>query len=192
MKYLRDEGMGKSSLESRVIEEANKFCQYFIEPHLDKEIDIREYQKLATSNVIFSMIFGKRFDYADEQLLENNRMMEVLFDSNLMATLTKNLPLAKWWPGDPFQQNLNIQCLGSTMRYFDEIVSQRRKEMALQSNSRLFVDNYLLDFAEQGEDNLQDLGILMCAINILNVESFRVLVYLPSKQDLLRCKRLDR
>ena len=38
MRYLRDQGVGKSWLESKVTEEAERFCEEFIVPKLEKEI----------------------------------------------------------------------------------------------------------------------------------------------------------
>ncbi|XP_067944775.1 cytochrome P450 2U1-like isoform X2 [Watersipora subatra] len=150
VRYLRGEGMGKSSLESRVVQEAEMFCQTFIEPNLDEEMALYKYFKLASSNIIFSMIFGERFDYSDEKLLENNRMMEILFESNMTAVMSKNIPFAKWIPGDPFQHRLNSECLEATMKYFDGIVAHRRAKMVARSNPALFVDNYLSHFMEMG------------------------------------------
>ena len=159
VRYLRDEGMGKSSIESRVVEEANKFCQHFIEPSLEKDLELCKHLKLATSNVIFSMIFGERFGYTDKQLLENNRMMEILFESNMTAVMSKNIPFVSWLPGDLFQHKLNSECLRDTMKYFDGVVAHRRTKMAANSNPSLFVDNYLLYFTEKGDKSVQDLGI---------------------------------
>jgi len=39
MRLLKEEGMGKDEMEVKVIAEAAKLCEYFIEPHLESEVD---------------------------------------------------------------------------------------------------------------------------------------------------------
>ncbi|XP_053118960.1 cytochrome P450 2C19-like isoform X4 [Hemicordylus capensis] len=66
---LRNLGMGKKSIEERILEEVK---------HLEKELQARNGQPFnpafflssATCNVISHILFGVRFDYQDEELLQ--------------------------------------------------------------------------------------------------------------------------
>ncbi|XP_027519975.1 cytochrome P450 2D17 [Corapipo altera] len=62
---LRNFGMGKKSLEERVVEEAGFLCLAFKSKE-GRSFDVRAPVHNAVCNVICTIVFGERFDYSDE------------------------------------------------------------------------------------------------------------------------------
>ncbi|XP_078011788.1 cytochrome P450 2K1-like [Phascolarctos cinereus] len=78
---LRNFGMGKRPIEERIVEE----CQYLIqvfESHQGKPFDISTIMNASVTNIIVSILLGKRFDYQDPQFLR------------LLHLISENLRLA--------------------------------------------------------------------------------------------------
>ncbi|CAM4631083.1 unnamed protein product, partial [Caretta caretta] len=61
---LRDFGVGKKTIEVRILEELNFIINYF-ESHQGKPFDVKVILNSAVSNVICSILFGERFQYED-------------------------------------------------------------------------------------------------------------------------------
>ncbi|KAJ1096215.1 hypothetical protein NDU88_001358 [Pleurodeles waltl] len=65
---LRDFGMGKKTIEDRILDELQALIKHF-ESHKGKPFDTKIIMNSAVSNVICSIIFGKRFQYDDPTFL---------------------------------------------------------------------------------------------------------------------------
>ncbi|XP_063790610.1 cytochrome P450 2K1-like [Pseudophryne corroboree] len=66
---LREFGMGKKSIEERIKDELNAFIEN-IKSHNDKPFDATIILNSAVSNIICSIIFGKRFEYGDRTFIK--------------------------------------------------------------------------------------------------------------------------
>ncbi|RXN20854.1 cytochrome P450 2F2-like protein [Labeo rohita] len=62
---LRNFGLGKKSMEQRILEEVKYICSH-LEESAGKSIDPQHLYHQAASNIIASIIFGSRFNYQDE------------------------------------------------------------------------------------------------------------------------------
>ncbi|XP_034288424.1 cytochrome P450 2K6-like isoform X1 [Pantherophis guttatus] len=78
---LRDYGMGKRSMESRIAEECSFVVKKF-ESYKGKPFEFRRIMTAAVGNIIVSILLGKRYDYEDPKFIkllslatENNRLM---------------------------------------------------------------------------------------------------------------------
>uniref|UniRef100_A0A8C0GK01 unspecific monooxygenase n=1 Tax=Chelonoidis abingdonii TaxID=106734 RepID=A0A8C0GK01_CHEAB len=67
---LRDLGMGKKSIEERILEEAHFLMERLKNTH-GRPFDPTLFLNHATSNVICSIVFGDRFDYEDKKFLSH-------------------------------------------------------------------------------------------------------------------------
>ncbi|XP_069602827.1 cytochrome P450 2F3-like isoform X2 [Ranitomeya imitator] len=65
---LRNFGMGKKSIEERILEEVQFLIKEF-ENTKQSPVDLTIFLARAVSNVICSIIYGNRFDYEDKRLL---------------------------------------------------------------------------------------------------------------------------
>ncbi|XP_050186911.1 cytochrome P450 2G1-like [Myiozetetes cayanensis] len=75
---LRDFGMGRRSIESRIQEEAQMLLQEFRDTN-GQPFDPTFKLSCAVSNIICSIVFGHRFDYGDPEFLELLGMMNQSF-----------------------------------------------------------------------------------------------------------------
>ncbi|NXU64700.1 CP2D3 protein, partial [Horornis vulcanius] len=99
---LRNFGMGKKSLEERVVEEAGFLCSA-VRSIEGKSFDIHVLINNAVCNMICSIVFGYRFDYGDEtfnklsQLFQNSLNEETGF----LPQLLNVVPVLLRIPGVP-------------------------------------------------------------------------------------------
>ncbi|XP_055487065.1 cytochrome P450 2H2-like isoform X3 [Leucoraja erinacea] len=68
MSTLRDFGMGKKSIEDKIIEETHFLVKMF-ESYEGQEFDPTLKLNIAVANIICAIAFGDRFDYDDERFI---------------------------------------------------------------------------------------------------------------------------
>ncbi|CAH2307229.1 cytochrome P450 2K1-like [Pelobates cultripes] len=90
---LRDFGMGKKTVECRIQDELDPLIKYF-QSQKGKPFDVKIILNSAVSNVICSIIFGKRFEYEDETFLT---LIKVL-NENAKLLGTPKLLLYNFYP----------------------------------------------------------------------------------------------
>ncbi|KAK2515246.1 cytochrome P450 2G1-like protein [Columba livia] len=78
LSVLRDFGMGRKSIESRIQEEAQVLLKELRDTR-EKPFDPTYLLSCAVSNIICSIVFGNRFDYRDSEFLELLRLMHESF-----------------------------------------------------------------------------------------------------------------
>ena len=96
---LRNLGMGRNIMETKILEEVSAFME-----ELDKTkgqaTDVTETLQNAVSNVICTIVFGKRFDAT-----EFSKLSKILEEVTLSSPLAEFLPLVQYLPGDLFNIN---------------------------------------------------------------------------------------
>ncbi|NXW57902.1 CP2G1 protein, partial [Eurystomus gularis] len=158
LSVLRDFGMGRKTIESRIQEEAQVLLQEF-QSTKGEPFDPTFLLSCAVSNIICSIVFGKRFDYRDEEFLELLRMMNESFRE--IST-----PWAQLYEmAETFLQHLpgphrKIPRLLGKMRSF---ITQRVKDNARSldpEHPRDFIDCFLLQMEKVGgEFTLENLEL---------------------------------
>uniref|UniRef100_A0A8C0Z8R5 Cytochrome P450 2G1-like n=1 Tax=Cyanistes caeruleus TaxID=156563 RepID=A0A8C0Z8R5_CYACU len=143
---LRDFGMGRQSIESRIQEEAQELLHEFQKTQR-KPFDPTFLLSCAVSNIICSIVFGNRFQYQDPEFLELLRLMNESFRE--MSTAWAQLynmaePLLKFVPGP----HRRIPQLLGTMRSF---VAQR-----VQDNARTLDPHSPRDFIDMNKVGEKD------------------------------------
>ncbi|XP_057230320.1 cytochrome P450 2G1-like isoform X4 [Malurus melanocephalus] len=147
---LRDFGMGKRSIESRIQEEAQELLQEFQKTQ-GKAFDPTFLLSCAVSNIICSIVFGSRFDYHDPEFLEmmqliNNSFREMSTPWSQLYDMAESL--LRFMPGP----HRRIPRLLARMRRF---IARRVQDNArtLDSHSpRDFIDAFLIQM-EKEKDN---------------------------------------
>ncbi|XP_078393819.1 cytochrome P450 2A9-like [Cetorhinus maximus] len=97
---LRDFGMGKKSIEEKIIEEAGFLVNLF-KSYNGQPIQPQNALDTATANIIAVLLFQQRFDYEDESLrrfLTTSHQMQK-DKSSRMVRITNALPFLKFLPG---------------------------------------------------------------------------------------------
>ena len=96
---LRDFGMGKSSLESKIHEEI-EYLTMEMKKKVTSPFDTTFSLNSAISNIICSITFGQRFEYHDEAFLEKIDILNSLVKNGHRMRITERMPGLKYLPGD--------------------------------------------------------------------------------------------
>ena len=94
---LRDFGMGKLSLEGRIQEETSIFIEELNKLN-GQPTDLQVLTANVISNVICSIVFGKRFEYDDQEFNQNINDLNAFFRTLSTASLAKDIPILKYIP----------------------------------------------------------------------------------------------
>ncbi|XP_026055469.1 cytochrome P450 2B4-like isoform X2 [Carassius auratus] len=143
---LRNFGLGKKSVEDRVLEESRYLIAEMLKAEgksMNPQHDIQN----AVSNIICSIVFGERFDYDNKHF---SYLLKILSDHFMLSGTTAvqilNLvPFIKHFPG-PHQK---------IMQNFTELLGfirnevREHKETLDPDSPRDFIDAYLLEIEKQ-------------------------------------------
>ncbi|CAI5784534.1 cytochrome P450 2U1 [Podarcis lilfordi] len=144
---LRHFGLGKHSLEPKIIEEF-KYVKAEILKHGDEKFNPFPIIGNAVSNVICSMALGRRFDYDDASLKTMLKLMsrglELSLNSHMI--LVNICPWLYYLPIYPFRVLRQIEL--DITAFLKTIIAQHRESLDSQ-NPRDFIDMYLLHADEE-------------------------------------------
>ncbi|XP_069486964.1 cytochrome P450 2U1 isoform X2 [Ambystoma mexicanum] len=148
---LRHFGLGKLSLEHKVIEEF-KYVKKEMLTHGTEAFDPLPIINNAVSNIICSVAFGRRFDYTDKEfttmLCFASRGLEISINSQAILS-----NLCSWFyylPFGPFKELRQI--VNDVTAFLKRIIVQHRDTLDPE-NPRDFVDMYLLHVADEKKIN---------------------------------------
>uniref|UniRef100_A0A8D0HN59 Cytochrome P450 family 2 subfamily AC member 71 n=1 Tax=Sphenodon punctatus TaxID=8508 RepID=A0A8D0HN59_SPHPU len=98
---LRDYGMGKRTIENKILAECDYLLKHF-ESYEGNPFDSNKIMNLAVSNVIVSVIFGHRYDYKDPKFLRLTRLVNenIQLTGGPMVTLFNIFPALGFLPGE--------------------------------------------------------------------------------------------
>ncbi|MBN3301935.1 CP2K1 protein, partial [Amia calva] len=147
---LRDFGMGKRTIEDRIVEEAQCLLDVF-ESHKGDPFDPTTNINSAVSNVICTIVFGDRFDYNDSQFLR----LQQLVNQNIKLVTS---PAMRLYDISPF--------LGSFLANFKKIYSNifeiqmffsnyyhERLNIVDRNDLRSFIDAFIAKQQEEKAKN---------------------------------------
>lgn len=96
IKALQEEGMGKASLEPKILDEVEHFINWFIKPNLGKAISLKNNINQATANIISQLLYSRRFEYNDELF---NGLISAICESMSLTVknaATRQLPFSRY------------------------------------------------------------------------------------------------
>ncbi|XP_053556441.1 cytochrome P450 2J6-like [Bombina bombina] len=147
---LRNFGLGKKSMEERIREESLHIIQAF-EQSKDKPLDPHSVIDNAVSNIICSIVFGRRYDYDDStfsdilNLVHEHMKMVTGFWAQLFNAfgVVQYLPL-------PHRKILsNVEKVFGFLR---KILEEHKKTIA-PGEPRDFIDSYLDELGQQEKNS---------------------------------------
>ncbi|XP_069502569.1 cytochrome P450 2W1 [Ambystoma mexicanum] len=146
---LRDFGMGKRTVEDSILDELHPLIKHF-ESHKGKPFNARIILNSAVSNVICSIIFGKRFDYEDPTFLT----LINLLAENIKLLGAPTVQLYNYYPAlaglfgahKTVEGNVNQQ-----VAFLQDFFEEHRKELDA-NNVTGFIDAYLLKQEQESKN----------------------------------------
>ncbi|XP_056359474.1 cytochrome P450 2K4-like [Oenanthe melanoleuca] len=138
---LRDFGMGKRTLEIRILEEVNSLIKYF-ESYHGKPFDTKMILNNAVSNVICSILFGERFEYDDPVFLTLLKMI----NQNTKLLGSPMVQLYNFYPSLGFLCGASKTVLQniSELNAFLQKLFQEHQEELNENDLTGFVDAFLV------------------------------------------------
>ncbi|XP_048186018.1 cytochrome P450 2F2-like isoform X1 [Perognathus longimembris pacificus] len=169
VQILRNFGMGKRSIEERILEEGS-FLLESLQNTEGEPFDPVFVLSRSVSNIICSVIFGHRFDYSDERLLSIIRFINDNFQimSSPWGELYNIFPgLLDWLPVGSHRR------MFQNFRGMKELIARsiREHQASLDpDNPRDFIDCFLTKMAQEKKDPLTHFHmdtLLMTTHNLL-------------------------
>ncbi|XP_051899816.1 cytochrome P450 2B19-like isoform X2 [Pristis pectinata] len=144
---LRDFGMGKRSIEEKIIEEAG-FLVERIKSYKGQPFDTDVITNFATANIICSIVFGDRFDYDNETFLRIGNLVHESFRllGSPMVQLFNAYPFLRFLPGSHKEICTHFTKLKMCLK---NIIEVKHKDMN-ENDIRSFIDTY---FVKQKEES---------------------------------------
>ncbi|XP_046569365.1 cytochrome P450 2J6-like [Haliotis rubra] len=99
---LREFGMGKTIMEDKIHEEIAQFM-VALEEKKGRGFNIERLLQNAVSNVICSVVFGKRFEYTDHVFITFLKALDDFFKNSAASGILNVFPAVRYLPGDPFK-----------------------------------------------------------------------------------------
>uniref|UniRef100_A0A8C8VH63 Cytochrome P450 2U1 n=1 Tax=Pelusios castaneus TaxID=367368 RepID=A0A8C8VH63_9SAUR len=148
---LRHFGLGKHSLEPKIIEEL-KYVKEEMLRHGKNPFNPFSIISNAVSNVICSMAFGRRFDYEDIEFKTMLRFMSRALEISVngLLLLVNICPWLYYLPFGPFRELRQIEF--DITAFLKKIIAQHRDTLD-RENPRDFIDMYLLQVEEAKKRN---------------------------------------
>nr|XP_033819682.1 cytochrome P450 2K1 [Geotrypetes seraphini] len=147
---LRDFGMGKKTVEARILDELHPLIEYF-DSHKGKPFDTKVILNSAVSNVICSILFGERFEYQDPTFLT----LLKLLNENAKLLGTPLVLLYNFYPYLGFllgAQKKVIRNVDQQTDFLQGFIKEHRKEFNANSITG-FIDAYLLKQEQESKNS---------------------------------------
>ncbi|XP_073399332.1 cytochrome P450 2B19-like [Dendrobates tinctorius] len=167
MTSLRNFGMGKKTMELRVLAES-KFLVQALSETGGKPFDPILFMGCAVGNIISTVLFGEQFDYKDEKLQEllTSTSRYVKGFSSLLNTVCNIVPILLKFPimkQIVFRENEFLQ------NFVAKYIEQHRKTLNPEA-PRDYIDYYLMKIKEvehEIDPDICDTSLLMMVVGLL-------------------------
>ncbi|XP_068135131.1 cytochrome P450 2K6-like isoform X2 [Hyperolius riggenbachi] len=144
---LKDLGVGKRTLEDRIIEESNNLVKS-LQVYKGNPFESNETINAVVANIIVSILLGYRFDYDDPKLHRLILLVNETFRiaGTPMAALYNAFPsLVRWLPGSHRKISANARELHD---FITETFTRQRNELDV-NDQRSFIDIFLVKQKEE-------------------------------------------
>ncbi|XP_078578720.1 cytochrome P450 2U1-like [Branchiostoma floridae x Branchiostoma japonicum] len=132
--------------EDVVLEEADCLCQK-IQSHNGEPFDIVDVSNAAFSNVVCSMVFGRRFDYDDSKLSQLRRNVKDIARAISSCQILSLFPILRFLPLENQSGRKAIRLAEMLQAFIREEMEAHRTTLD-PANPRDFIDYCLLELAK--------------------------------------------
>ncbi|KAJ8273038.1 hypothetical protein GJAV_G00096680 [Gymnothorax javanicus] len=163
---LRDFGMGRNTIEDRIIEEAQRVLEVFAQ-YQGRPFNPTTRINSAVSNIICVLVFGHRFEYDDPQFLRLQQLASenIRLGASHMMQIHNVFPLPTFLLRDVDKVQKNRI---ESRAYYRRVYYQHKAN--LDSNDvRCFIDRFIVQQNEEhnGPDSVFDEGNMVTSIGNL-------------------------
>ncbi|XP_070588569.1 cytochrome P450 2K6-like isoform X2 [Erythrolamprus reginae] len=144
---LRDYGMGRKTIEDKIIEECSVLTKT-IKTYAGKPFEIQTVTTAAVSNIIVSILLGKRYEYEDATFL---RLLKIISE-NIRLSGTPNIALYNMFPILGFLLGSHKKVINNRNEFQDFMQTtfiEYLKNLD-ENDQRSFIDSFLI---RQREEN---------------------------------------
>ncbi|XP_053140125.1 cytochrome P450 2K4-like isoform X2 [Hemicordylus capensis] len=148
---LRDYGMGKRTIEDKIVEECRFLIRKF-ETYEGKPFEIKTIMNASVSNIIVSILLGKRFEYEDPTFL---RLLQ-LINENIQLLGTPSVLLYSLFPALGFLSGAHKTVLNNRDEFQAFVTAtfiEHLKELD-ENDQRSFIDSFLIRQQEEKKNNI--------------------------------------
>ncbi|XP_015272800.1 PREDICTED: cytochrome P450 2K4-like [Gekko japonicus] len=147
---LRDYGMGKKTIEDRIVEECRCLIQKF-ESFEGKPFETTRIMNASVANIIASILLGKRYDYEDSTLIK----LLKLVNENVRALGTPSVLLYNMFPALGFLSGGRKIILKNAREMYDFIQATFLEHLKVLdvNDQRSFIDAFLIQQQEEKNKN---------------------------------------
>ena len=139
---LRDFGLGKRSMEGRIMEEVEVFINA-VKAQKGQAFNIADLLHVSISNVICSMVFGERYDHDEKNFIG---LVNAISDNLSNAAVTGLLtffPFLKYIPGDPAKYSHVMGNMELVNQHLRRIVDEHKQKIDYNAETTNYIDAFL-------------------------------------------------
>uniref|UniRef100_A0A4W3IVZ0 Cytochrome P450, family 2, subfamily K, polypeptide 8 n=1 Tax=Callorhinchus milii TaxID=7868 RepID=A0A4W3IVZ0_CALMI len=146
---LRNFGMGKKTIEDKIIEET-KFLVQEMESHKGQPFDTAVIVTSAMANIICSIVFGNRFDYKDEIFLT----LTELVNENFRLLGSSSIQMYNAFPILGFLPGTHKKIFENRTQMVQLIMNfcKEHQKMLNENDIRSFIDAFLVKQREESKN----------------------------------------
>lgn len=152
LRALREFGFGKGSLEENIQEEVNIFLD-FIDETNGASFSLDEKVNVSISNIICSIVFGKRYEYDDHKFVKLMKILDDYISNSTLTTVLNFIPNLRHLPGDIFSAKKVL----SNQKEIEEFIQARideHKSCFDRNNITDFIDACLREMETRNETSI--------------------------------------
>ena len=138
---LRRFGFGKKSYETKILEEVEVFLQIISETK-GQPIDINIAINTSISNIICSIVLGKRYGHNDPEFIKLLDGLKTCLKYAMYAGISDMFPFMKYLPGDLFKRKLVLQYVKQNLDTLSQYIEEHKRTYD-ENNIRDYIDCYI-------------------------------------------------
>ncbi|KAI8795725.1 cytochrome P450 2U1 isoform X1 [Biomphalaria glabrata] len=146
---LRNFGMGKNMLAEKILEEVSFYTKELAKTN-GRPCDIHNLTNMSISNVISSIIFGKRFEFIDPKFITQIEMFNDVVKLSTGVLVLNFFPSLYYLPFDLFKGKKLVKLYFAMRDFTDEMISEVKNR---HDSGNL--DNYIVAYIEEMEKEKQ-------------------------------------
>ncbi|XP_067652383.1 cytochrome P450 2U1-like [Haliotis asinina] len=151
---LREFGAGRNIMEDKIHEEISQFLKS-LDTERGQGFDCKRLVHNAVSNVICSIIFGKRFEYTDPLFIKFLKAMDENLANLSPSGVLSVLPFVRFLPGDLFKFKKTVQNVDTIISLLIDPMIKERMQKQEDDNVSDFIHAYIKEMRLRKEKHVE-------------------------------------